>query len=97
MGVLPNNYVIGTYTYYWFLKLDLCEIYDGSNVPQINNKNILPLLFPLAPLPIQRAIVSKIEALFSDLDNGIANFKKAQEQLKIYRQAVLKKAFEEVF
>jgi type I restriction enzyme S subunit len=49
---------------------------------------------PLAPLPVQRAIVSKIEALFSDLDNGIANFKKAQEQLKIYRQAVLKKAFE---
>lgn len=49
---------------------------------------------PLAPLPIQRAIVSKIEALFSDLDNGIANLKKAQEQLKIYRQAVLKKAFE---
>lgn len=48
----------------------------------------------LAPRPIQRAIVSKIEALFSDLDNGIANFKKAQEQLKIYRQAVLKKAFE---
>ncbi|MEA3494943.1 MAG: restriction endonuclease subunit S, partial [Bacteroidota bacterium] len=48
----------------------------------------------LAPLPIQRAIVSKIETLFSDLDNGIANLKKAQEQLKIYRQAVLKKAFE---
>ena len=34
------------------------------------------------------------EELFSDLDNGIANFKTAQEQLKIYRQAVLKKAFE---
>ena len=50
--------------------------------------------FPLPPLPIQRAIVSKIEALFFDLDNGIADLKKAQEQLKIYRQAVLKKAFE---
>lgn len=50
-----------------------------------------------APLPIQRAIVSKIEVLFSDLENGIANFKKAQEQLKIYRQAVLKKAFEGEF
>ena len=48
----------------------------------------------VAPLPIQRSIVSKIESLFSDLDNGIANLKKAQEQLKIYRQAVLKKAFE---
>lgn len=46
------------------------------------------------PLPEQRAIVKKIEALFSSLDAGIADLKKAQEQLKIYRQAVLKKAFE---
>ncbi len=49
---------------------------------------------PLAPLPIQRAIVKKIEELFSSLDSGIADLKKAQEQLVIYRQAVLKKAFE---
>jgi len=49
---------------------------------------------PIPPLPEQRAIVSKIEQLFSDLDNGINNFKKAQEQLKRYRQAVLKNACE---
>ena len=49
---------------------------------------------PLPPLPEQRAIVSKIEQLFSDLDNGIENFKKAQEQLKHYRQSVLKNACE---
>jgi type I restriction enzyme S subunit len=48
----------------------------------------------LPSLVEQNAILSKTEELFSDLDNGIANFKKAQEQLKIYRQAVLKKAFE---
>ena len=50
--------------------------------------------FPLPPLPEQRAIVSKIELLFSELDNGIANLKLAQAQLKVYRHAVLKKAFE---
>lgn len=49
---------------------------------------------PLAPLPEQRAIVAKIEELFTDLDKGIADLKKAQDQLKVYRQAVLKKAFE---
>nr|WP_315224510.1 restriction endonuclease subunit S [uncultured Flavobacterium sp.] len=49
---------------------------------------------PLAPLPEQRAIVAKIEELFSDLDKGIADLKTAQDQLVIYRQAVLKKAFE---
>lgn len=49
---------------------------------------------PLASYPEQRAIVAKIEELFSDLDKGISDLKKAKEQLKIYRQAVLKKAFE---
>lgn len=51
----------------------------------------------LPPLPEQRAIVRKLESLFSSLDAGVADFKKAQQQLKIYRQAVLKKAFEGEF
>jgi type I restriction enzyme S subunit len=50
--------------------------------------------FPLAPLPEQRAIAAKIEQLFSELDNGIANLKTAQSKLEIYRQAILKQAFE---
>lgn len=50
--------------------------------------------FLLPPLLEQKAIVAKIEELFSDLDKGIADLKKAQDQLKVYRQAVLKKAFE---
>ncbi len=50
--------------------------------------------FPLVSAPEQKAIVKKIEALFSSLDSGIADLKKAQDQLVIYRQAVLKKAFE---
>lgn len=50
----------------------------------------------LPPLPEQRAIVKKIEQLFSALDASIADLKKAQGQLKIYRQAVLKKAFKDV-
>jgi len=50
--------------------------------------------FLLPPLVEQKAIVKKIEELFSSLDSGIADLKKAQDQLVIYRQAVLKKAFE---
>lgn len=52
----------------------------------------IPVKVP--PLPEQRAIVAKIETLFSDLDKGIADIITAQAQLKVYRQAVLKKAFE---
>lgn len=50
--------------------------------------------FLLPSLIEQRAILSKIEELFSDLDKGIEDLNKAKDQLKIYRQAVLKKAFE---
>ena len=49
---------------------------------------------PLPSLLEQKTIVSKIEQLFSELDNGIGNLKIAQQKLKIYRQAVLKKALE---
>ena len=50
--------------------------------------------FPLAPLKEQKRIVAKIEELFSELDNGITALKTAREQLKVYRQTVLKHAFE---
>lgn len=42
----------------------------------------------------QNQIVSKIEELFSELDKGIEDLKTAQQQLKTYRQSVLKCAFE---
>ena len=52
------------------------------------------LMIPLAPLNEQKRIVAKIEELFFELDSGIAALKTAREQLKVYRQAVLKHAFE---
>lgn len=48
----------------------------------------------LPPLAEQHRIVAKIEELFSELDKGIENLKTAREQLKVYRQALLKHAFE---
>jgi type I restriction enzyme S subunit len=49
---------------------------------------------PFPPLPEQRRIVAKIEELFSQLDAGVEELKKAKTQLKRYRQSVLKAAFE---
>lgn len=49
---------------------------------------------PVAPLVEQRAIVSKIDALFSELDKGIEQLQTIKQQLKQYRKAVLKAAFE---
>ncbi len=70
----------------------LNELQTGSSYPAVRNKDVFSQKINLPPLPIQRAIVTKIEELFSSLDSGIADLKKAQAQLKIYRQAVLVKA-----
>ncbi len=51
-------------------------------------------LIPVPSLPEQEQIVSKIEELFSEIDKGVEQMKLAQEQLKVYRQSVLKWAFE---
>lgn len=59
-----------------------------------NRSDLYNIELPIAPLPEQHRIVKKIEELFSELDNGVASLKKVLEQLKTYRQAVLKWAFE---
>lgn len=88
---LENNYA------YYFLQSKYIEINTrakGVGIPHVD-PNLLwnyDLLIP--PLETQKAIVSKIEELFSELDKGIEDLKTAQQQLKTYRQSVLKWAFE---
>jgi type I restriction enzyme S subunit len=66
----------------------------GSTIPNVSLKTMREFKFPLPPLETQHAIVSKIEELFSELDKGIEDLKTSQQQLKTYRQSVLKWGFD---
>jgi type I restriction enzyme, S subunit len=70
------------------------ELQSGTTRKRISRKNLSTLKFPLPSKANQQAIVSKIEELFSELDKAIENLRLAQQQLKTYRQSVLKWAFE---
>lgn len=48
----------------------------------------------LPPLPEQERIVSRIEELFSKLDNAVETLNATKSQLRLYKQAVLKDAFD---
>ncbi|MEO0788232.1 MAG: restriction endonuclease subunit S [Bacteroidota bacterium] len=98
-SIYPFNVIDKDYIYHYLKSSKgLAEKRaSGTTFKEISKKVFSELPFPLPPLPIQRAIVSKLESLFSSLDSGIADLKKAQAQLKVYRQAVLKKAFEGEF
>ena len=88
--------IVLNYAYYYLLSkyLQINTKAKGTGIPHVDPDLLWNYLFPIAPLPEQHRIVAKIEELFSSLDKGIESLKKAQEQLKIYRQAVLKWAFE---
>lgn len=97
-NLIPHNdsLVLRKFIFYllYSLKRDIERKAYGGAQPNISATKIHELDTKLFPLPIQRAIVARIEELFSSLDQGVADLQRAQEQLRVYRQAVLKKAFE---
>ncbi len=66
----------------------------GTTRLKLTKAALNDISIPIAPLNEQRRIVAKIEELFSALDKGIENLKQARAQLAVYRQALLKHAFE---
>lgn len=67
---------------------------NSGDRPRVNFKQISSFGIPAFDVNEQQLIVEKIETLFSELDKGIESLKTARKQLKAYRQAVLKHAFE---
>ncbi len=94
MGVIPNDKIISKYLYYWFLKLNLGTIYDGSSVPQINNKNIVHLKIPIPEIEIQNKIIQEIESRLSVCDKLEETVQQSLKKIEYLRQSILKKAFE---
>lgn len=82
------------FNYLFFKRQSLVQESIGGAQPNISQSILKNLQIPLPPLSEQHRIVAKIEELFSSLDKGIESLKTAQQQLKVYRQAVLKWAFE---
>lgn len=66
----------------------------GTTFKAVTVDQVRSLHLPLPPLAEQHRIVEKIDALFSELDKGVEYLQTVKQQLKIYRQAVLKWAFE---
>lgn len=79
---------------YYLSQIDYRDYVSGTTRLKLTQTSMKNIEVPDPPIPTQNRIVEKIEELFSDLDHGVENLKKAQRQLKIYRQAVLKDAFE---
>ena len=66
---------------------------EGSSIPQLTVPNFKQLEITLPPLSEQKAIADKLDDSFAKIENAITNLINAKENLKLYKQSVLKSAF----
>lgn len=85
----------------WFLRQDIIRDYAagnasgvGGSLMRVRAETFRDFRFPLAPTSEQTRIADTLDALFSDLDAGVAALERARERLKLYRASVLKAAVE---
>lgn len=96
----PNTDIVSAKWLYLFLsqtpfRLQCQQHMTGSaGQKRVPPKYLASCTIPVPSLPEQNHIVSKIEELFSELDIGVETLEKTKQQLAVYRQAVLKVAFE---
>lgn len=85
----------------YFLQQNVVRDFLAQNASGVGGSLMRVKASTLADFPFhypkpreQQQIVAKLEELFSELDKGIENLRQARAQLTVYRQAVLKHAFE---
>lgn len=66
----------------------------GTTFKELSGAAFGVLPVPVPPTNEQRRIVEKIEALFDEIDKGVESLKTAKTTLGLYRQSLLKSAFE---
>ena len=93
-AALPFNGVESKWLFYFLQLVDFSTLAHATNMPSLPLSRAKAIRVPLAPMNEQTRIVAKIEELFSELDKGVESLKTAQAKLNVYRQAVLKHAFE---
>lgn len=78
---------------YIFYRMQVIQ-FDHSTHKRYWIQQYSKIKVKLPPLPEQERIVARIEELFSELDKAVETLNTTKQQLAVYRQAVLKEAFE---
>lgn len=92
-----DSVTLNKYILHFLNSINYREFVNGTTRLKLTKGSLVEIPFVLPPLTEQQELVAKIEELFSELDKGKEQLETALKQLKVYRQAVLKWAFEGKF
>lgn len=93
-GVVPGDQLIPKYLYYFCLHFNFKPLDKSTGRPSLAKSDLLKIEMPVPDLGRQEQIVSQIEESLSQLDSAVETLKKTKQQLEVYRQSVLKEAFD---
>jgi type I restriction enzyme, S subunit len=94
MSVTPTENINFSYFLHWFNTIDLSQTGNVNIIPQVNNKDLEPLMIPLPPLAEQERIVAKLEKLMKFCDELEANIRQGIKNADQLLQTALKEALE---
>ena len=66
----------------------------GTTRPKLTKDALVSIPVALPPLNEQHRIVERIETLFDEIDRGVESFRDAKRAIALYRQSLLKSAFD---
>ncbi|WP_197036584.1 restriction endonuclease subunit S [Faecalibacterium prausnitzii] len=93
-GLIPSSKLLPKYLYYFCCHFNFTALDKSTTIPSLAKRDLENIEMNVPPLDEQSRIVARIEELFSELDKAVDTLKTTKEQLAVYRQAVLKSAFE---
>ena len=89
MGVTAGNALKSQYLMAYFNLVDLGALDNGSSVPQINNKDIAPLVICLPPLALQEQFAAFVE----QTDKSKLAIQESLAELETLKKALMQKYF----
>ena len=93
-GLIPSQQLVSKYLYYFCCYFNFKALDKSTTIPSLAKRDLENVEMPVPPLDEQSRIVAHIDELFSELDKAVDTLKTTKEQLAVYRQAVLKDAFD---
>lgn len=94
LSPISSDSLLPLFLFYFCQGFNFTKLDKSTTIPSLAKRDIEAIEFPLPPLAEQKRIVAKIEELFSELDAGEESLRVARRQLGVYRQSLLKQAFE---
>ena len=94
MAIIPSKLISFNYFLHFFSMVDLSKFGNEGVIPQVNNKDINPIIIPIPPLLEQERIVAKLDELMAYCDALEASIKERQHQNALLLQQVLREALE---